>query len=138
MVELRSLMAFFLTMFALILVSSFVSLQVLNISYANSFCNNFSVVFNLPTVDLILEHGKGKLIKGNITNTGFDNEFVVSSKGPDWIVIRPKLLHLESNEMNNVFVYLSPEFGTKGRFDAKLIIDGACVHIERTIKTNVK
>lgn len=131
-------MAFLLTFLALILVSSFISLQILDISAAKSFCDNFSADFNIDTDKVSLKPGKGELIKGNVTNTGFENEFSISHRGADWVVVRPKIFQLDKNESGDVFVYMSPEFDARGDFDIRLIVDAACISLEKTIKASVQ
>ena len=138
MVELKSLVAFLLTMTSLIFLSAFISLQFIDVTTAKNFCDNFSVNFQIDNDKISLEPGKGKLVTGNITNTGAENEFVVSSKSPEWVVVRPKVLQLDANGRERVYVYMSPDYGVRGNFDVKILIDAACVHLEKTIKTSVQ
>ncbi len=138
MAELKSQISLLLSLIALFVLSSFISLQLINISTASSVCSNFSADLKIENDEISLKAGEGKLIKGNITNTGFENEFVFSLKGPKWVVVRPQTLELSTDEVKELFVYVSPGFGVKGNFDIKLLADAPCVHLEKTIKANVQ
>ena len=137
MVQLNSLVAFLLTTVALFLATAFISLQFVNISNVKSFCKDFSAELELETSNVILEQGKGKLVRGNLTNTGFENEFSLSSEGPSWVVVRPQILSLNKGEKESVFVYMSPDFGVKGVYTVKIIADDTCVHLEKSVKARV-
>lgn len=134
----RSITAFLLTVLALFLVSSFISLQVIGISAAKAFCSNFGLEINLEKENVSLVPGEGELVKGDIANTGFDNEYQLSTKGPEWVAVRPQIVRLETSETSDVFVYMSPDFGARGVFDVVFVVDGTCVNQEKTIKAEVQ
>lgn len=138
MLELKSLMAFSLTLIALVLASAFVAFQVFEITVAREVCSNFSGELKLEREDVALTVGEGKLIKGNITNTGLENEYKISTEGPQWVVVRPTTTRLGTNESEDLFVYVSPEFGAKGEFRIKLVVDALCIHLEKTILAKVQ
>ncbi len=138
MIELKSVVAFLLTMISLIFVFSFILFQFFDVLDSKMFCKNFSANLQLQSTDVTLETGKGRLIKGKLTNTGFDNEFFVSLEGPSWVVVRPRVLEINTNETSDLFVYLSPEFDARGGFDTRLSIDAVCTHLEKTIKVDIR
>lgn len=94
------------------------------------------MTLEVETVSLVT--GRGELIRGSLVNTGFENEYQLSIEGPKWVVVRPQAVRLETNGTGDIFVYMSPEFGVKGMFDATLVADGTCVVLEKVIRAEVQ
>ncbi len=137
--KLKSLLAFLLTIFALILIFStivWVSLRYIRFS-KKDYCTHFSVDLKPEESEVILEVGKGKLVKVNIKNMGFEDEFKIKTEGPDWVVVKPEKIRLESGESNDIFIYLSPGFGTEGKYDVVISASSYCGFEEETIEVKV-
>ncbi|MCX6821308.1 MAG: hypothetical protein NTW30_00870, partial [Candidatus Aenigmarchaeota archaeon] len=67
-----------------------------------------------------IESGKGKLVKGKVTNIGlFADTFKIISD-VIWSSIRPEQVNLNSNESKDVYAYYSPEYGAQGTYEVNL------------------
>lgn len=80
----------------------------------------YGVDLTVEENELQIESGKGKLVKGKVTNTGLmANTFKIISD-VIWSSIRPGEVSLNSNESKDVFAYYSPEYGAKGTYYTNL------------------
>lgn len=136
-VKLTSLLAFLLTLISLVLVMSVVGIETKAIVVVESFCKKYSVSMEPEATEVDLEVGKGKLVKIKLTNTGSEDEFEISSKGPKWVVTKPESIRLETNKADDIFVYLSPEFGVTGDFVIDVLVDSFCVHEKESLLAHV-
>jgi hypothetical protein len=136
-VKLTSLLAFSLTLFALILAIFIVTVKTKLIVIMESFCDKYSVSIKPETTEVDLEVGRGKLVKFGLKNNGPEDEFKISSDGPEWAVTRPEKIRLENNKTDDIFVYLSPDIGMTGDFAVDILVDSFCVHEKETLLTHV-
>jgi uncharacterized cupredoxin-like copper-binding protein len=67
-----------------------------------------------------IESGRGKLVKGKVTNIGLMADTFKIISDVLWSSIRPEEVNLNSNESKNVYAYYSPEYGARGIYDANL------------------
>lgn len=138
--KLNSLLAFALAIVALLMVLGLVGFLV----YDNLFrlmipeyCEHFSLVLDPEESDVDLKIGEGKLVKMDVRNEGFEDEFKVTVEGPGWIIARPAKLRLNQGETGEVFIYMSPSIGSSGSYDAILSVQSYCGSVEEQIKLKV-
>lgn len=136
-VKITSFFAFLLTSLSLVLAVLVVAIQSKVIIISESFCKKYSVMLEPETDEVDLEVGKGKLVKTRITNTGMEDEYKISAKAPNWIMVKPETLRLNTNETDYLFVYLSPDYGVSGDFTARIYVDSFCVHEDVKIISHV-
>jgi len=67
-----------------------------------------------------IESGRGKLVKGKVTNTGLMADTFKIISDVIWSSIRPQEVSLTSNESKDLFAYYSPEYGAKGTYYTNL------------------
>ena len=101
------------------------------------YCQRFSVDLKPESYSTTLEIGKGKLIKVNITNNGFENEFKIGLKGAEWVVARPIKIRLSQNQSEDIFVYMSPAVGSEGNYTITVFAKSYCGMKEAEIKVKV-
>ena len=138
--KIKSILAFLLTVLALVLIVS-TGVWVFARYYVKfsrkDYCTHFSVELEPEVDEVRLEVGKGKLVKVNITNMGFEDEFKIRVKGPEWVVVKPEKIRLESGESDDIFVYLSPSLGVEGKYDVVISANSYCGSEEGVIEVEV-
>jgi hypothetical protein len=85
----------------------------------------YGVELTLEENEITIESGKGKLVKGNVKNTGTITDTFDIISDVIWSVIRPNKVTLESNQTGDVYAYYSPEYGITGTQTAKLTAKSA-------------
>jgi hypothetical protein len=80
----------------------------------------YGVDLTVEENELQIESGKGKLVKGKVTNIGLMADTFKIISDAIWSSIRPEEVSLTSNESKDVFAYYSPEYGAKGTYDVNL------------------
>jgi len=134
----RDFFAFLLTTLSLVLVIvGFAWCFAGSYSQTRLDCDNFFVALKSEAEELDLEVGEGKLVKIELKNLGFEDEFKIKVDSPDWVVARPTKLRLKTGEAGDVFVYISPEFGAEGNYLVKISANSFCVHEEQGISVVV-
>lgn len=137
-----SLFAFVLTFLALVMIIGLLGY----ISYRNlsdylsrepEYCEQFSLDLEPETYSAELEVGKGMLIKVEITNNGFEDEFRIGVEGPDWVATRPVKIRLDQGESEQIFVYMSPDIGSEGSYTLTVFAKSYCGREETEIKIEV-
>lgn len=136
-VKTNRLLAFVFTSLALLLVVAGIAYDSVNYAVKRSFCDRYAVVLEPEKSEVMLETGKGKLVKVNITNVGFEDEYSISIEGPTWAVSRPEKIRLEEGESGDIYVYMSPGYGVKGLFDVNVIARSFCFTGKETIRAIV-
>lgn len=96
-------------------------------------CNSYSSVFSIETNTIEARVGYGTLIKGNITNTGGDDEYRIEA-GEGWIVVRPNNFRLKTNQTVELYIYISPI--SKGIFNTYLSAQSFCHYNIQRIQVN--
>jgi len=101
-------------------------------------CEGYSV-FIFPDEDKIdTEMGKGKLTRLRVINAGsFGDKYEVSLTGPEWAVIKPDSFSLKSEESKSLFLYISPDLGTEGKYDLEVTVKSKCVSETEGIEIGV-
>jgi hypothetical protein len=138
----NSLLAFIFTSIALIIILGLIGYLAYNcltmfIYRDTEYCQNFSVDLYPEVSSVDLEIGKGKLVKVEITNNGFEDEFRVGTRGPRWTAARPKNIRLDQGETREIFLYLSPNIGTEGEYTLTLFVKSYCGMEETQIEITV-
>ena len=107
------------------------------ISRRPEYCEHFSVDLIPETYSSILKIGQGKLIKVNMTNNEFEDEFKIGIKGPEWVANRPFKIRLEQGQSEDVFIYFSPDIGSEGNYTVTVFAESYCGYVETNIKVKV-
>jgi uncharacterized cupredoxin-like copper-binding protein len=74
----------------------------------------YGVELTLEENNITIESGKGKLVKGNVKNTGTISDTFDVISDAIWSVIRPNKVTLDSNQTQDIYAYFSPEYGMTG------------------------
>jgi len=126
----NSFIAFVLTLTALLMVLGLIAwVFVTNFSKIlakKDYCEHFMVELTPETYFINLEAGKGKLVKVNIKNLGFEDEFKILTDGPKWVTVRPNKIRLNQYESEDIFVYISPAIGSEGNYTVSVIAKSYC------------
>ena len=137
----NSMIAFFLALIALAMILGLVGWTVAQIvpgiSRSPDYCEHFFVEMSPEFTSTQLEVGEGKLIKINITNYGFEDQFKVRVDGPDWIVARPLKIRLGQDKSDDIFVYMSPTVGSEGNYTVTVFVESYCGIKETQLKVKV-
>lgn len=133
----KSLMAFLLTSIALVMSSYFAFVEFSGLTMALDKCKNYSAEFDIELDDTDLKVGEGKLVKGLLKNTGNVDDFQIIKEGPDWVVMRPEKTRLDVNQTEEIFVYISPDLESKGKYNIKIITKSSCLYLENKLLVNV-
>ncbi len=82
--------------------------------------------------------GKGELIRLKAVNAGsYGDKYQVSLLGPEWAVVKPDSFTLRSEEIKSLFVYISPDLGTEGRYDLDVAVRSDCVSETERLEVGV-
>ena len=137
----NSMIAFFLTAIALVMILGLLGWLVVSglpwTTRTPEYCEHFSVDLKPDSYSTILEIGHGKLIKVNITNNGFEDEFKINMDGPGWVVARPVKVRLGQGESGDIFVYMSPSIGSEGNDTVTVFAKSYCGMEKAEIKVKV-
>ncbi|MCX8179134.1 MAG: hypothetical protein N3E38_00110 [Candidatus Aenigmarchaeota archaeon] len=98
-------------------------------------CTNSYSELILEYDEIYTEVGRGKLVKGYLSNKGIEDEFRLSVDGIKWGVIKPEKMRLNENETEEIFVYISPI--KSGKFDAKIKAESYCQKHQESIVIHV-
>lgn len=84
-----------------------------------------SEVVRASNGNIIVEEQKGLVVPIKVKNTGDQgNKFTITAEGPDWTYLRPTILSLESQDQENVYLYLIPPIGTpSGEYQITVVAD---------------
>ena len=128
--KVRSLIAFFLTLTALIIIISIFGWLLYNrirrLAVKPEYCDEFLVELTPETYLIDAQVGRGKLLKVKIINHGFEDEFSISVDGPDWVALRPTKVRLNQGSIEEIFVYISPGIGSSGDYIATVRAKSYC------------
>ncbi|MEM5777648.1 MAG: hypothetical protein QXJ06_04355 [Candidatus Aenigmatarchaeota archaeon] len=80
----------------------------------------YGVDLQTETNDVKIQLGSGKMIKAKIINTGSKEDNYKISSNINWVSIRPQNITLKGMNSSDVYIYYSPEYGMKGRFDTQI------------------
>ncbi len=137
----NSMVAFLFTSIALLMIIGLFGWLIITnlprIARSPEYCKNFSVDLKPKSYSTLLEVGQGRLIKVNITNNGFEDEFNIGVKGPEWIATRPFKVRLNQNQSEDIFVYISPTVGSEGNYTITVFAKSYCGVKETEIKVKV-
>ena len=82
--------------------------------------NCYGVDLQVDERKVDIQLGNGKMIKAKIVNTGSKEDSYKISSNINWVSIRPENVKLKGLESSDVFIYYSPQYGMKGRFETQL------------------
>ena len=80
----------------------------------------YGVDLTVEENEMQIESGKGKLVKGKVTNTGLLADTFKIISDVIWSAVRPEQVNLTSNESQDIYAYYSPEYGASGTYYANL------------------
>ncbi|MEM5799469.1 MAG: hypothetical protein QXZ43_02280 [Candidatus Aenigmatarchaeota archaeon] len=80
----------------------------------------YGVDLQPETNSLQIQQGNGKLLKAKIINTGTKEDRYKISSNINWVSIRPENITLKGSGSDEIFIYYSPEYGMKGKFDTQI------------------
>ncbi len=94
-----------------------------NIRFLVDQCYGIDLQPETNKIDIQL--GSGKMLKAKITNTGSKDDVYKISSDINWVSIRPENISLKGKQTDEVFVYYSPQYGMKGKFETQLKAESA-------------
>ncbi|MEM5777112.1 MAG: hypothetical protein QXJ06_01545 [Candidatus Aenigmatarchaeota archaeon] len=80
----------------------------------------YGVDLQPETNNIQIQLGNGKLLKAKIVNTGTKEDSYKISSNINWVSIRPQNITLKGLGSDEIFIYYSPEYGMKGKFDTQI------------------
>jgi len=135
----KSFLAFLLTLIAVIIV-----VYGFTTRFSGDFiplpedCEGYSIFLFLDEDKIDTEVGKGKLTRLRVINAGsFGDKYEVSLTGPEWAIVKPDSFSLNSEESKSLFLYISPDIGTEGKYDLEVTVKSNCVTESETIEVGV-
>jgi hypothetical protein len=134
----NSFLAFLLTLIAIITIVAGFAINFSDIFLYRKDCEGYSLLLfpDENKVDTVV--GKGELVKLRAVNAGnFGDEYQVSLFGPEWAVVKPDSFTLRSEEAKTLFLYISPDLGTEGKYDLDVTIKSKCVSETERIEVGV-
>lgn len=136
-VRTKTLLAYMLTASALLIALISLVFALREMIFKESFCSKFSSQMKIETDELNAEVGKGKLVKSELINYGFEDEYKIYTKGVEWVVVKPNKLRLETNQTGEIFIYISPPSEASGDFLISIIAKSFCQEKEENILVHV-
>ena len=99
-------------------------------------CKYCTMNLDIEETEIELENCQGKLVKLIINNGNSEDEYKITVNGPKWIYAKPEKIRLSPNEQGEIFIYLSPEYDTKGDYKATINVKSWCSeeNIDITVK----
>ena len=134
----NSFLAFLLTLIAIVTVVAGFAVKFSGMLFIRKDCEDYSLILfaDENKVDAVV--GKGELIRLRAANAGsFGDKYQVSLLGPEWAVVKPESFTLRSDEVKSLFVYVSPDLGTEGRYDLDVTVKSGCVSETERIEVGV-
>jgi len=136
--KLNSFLAFLLTLIAIITIVAGFAVRFSGVLFYERDCEGYSLILfaDENKVDAVV--GKGELIRLQAVNAGdYGDKYQVSLIGPEWAVVKPESFTLRSEEVKSLFVYVSPDLGTEGRYDLDVTVKSDCVSETEAIEVGV-
>ena len=127
-----------LTLVAIITVVAGFSIKFSGMLFYKPDCEGYSLILfaDENKVDAVV--GKGELIRLRAVNAGnYGDKYQVSLFGPGWAVVKPDSFTLRSEEVKSLFVYVSPDIGTEGKYDLDVTVKSNCVSETERIEIGV-
>jgi len=134
----NSFLAFLLTLIAIVVIVAGFAIKFSSMLFYKTDCEGYSLILfaNENKIDAIV--GKGELIRLRAVNAGdYGDKYEVSLYGPDWAIVKPDSFTLRSEEVKSLFVYVSPDIGTEGRYDLDVTVKSNCVSETEKIEIGV-
>ena len=132
------LLAFLLTLVGVLVLITGIIFEILQIVLFDSDCSDYSILMFQEETNIDTEVGKGNLVKLVVINTGsYTDSYEVEMEGPEWSLIKPTSFTLKSEESKSVFLYVSPDFGTEGKYEINVDVKSKCVHERQILEVNV-
>ena len=121
----------------LVLITGF-TLEVLQIVVFSSDCSDYSVLMFQEETNIDAEVGKGNLVKLMVINTGsYTDNYEIELKGPEWFLIKPTSFTLKPEESKSLFLYVSPDFGTEGKYEIIVDVKSKCACERQVLEVSV-
>lgn len=136
-VKTKTMFAYILTFSALFIALIAFTFTLRELIFKESFCSNFSSQMKIEKDEINVEVGKGKLVKSELINYGFEDEYKISVKGVEWVVVKPNKLRLENNQTGEIFTYVSPPSEVSGDFLLSIIAESFCQKKEENLLVHV-
>lgn len=133
----REFLAFLFTFIAIIIVVSALIIEYSGMIFPRN-CEGYSLFLFADENKLDTEVGRGELLRLRAINAGsYGDRYEVSLFGPEWAVVKPDSFTLRSEEVKSLFVYVSPDIGTEGKYDLDVTVKSNCVSETETIEVGV-
>jgi len=97
----------------------------------------YGVDLTVEENEIQIESGKGKLVKGKVTNTGLLADTFKIISDVIWSAVRPEQVNLTSNESQDIYAYYSPEYGASGTYYANLTAKSDNSQVTQELKIDV-
>ena len=134
----NSFLAFLLTLIAIVTVVAGFAVKFSGMLFIEKDCEGYALILfaDENKVDAVV--GKGELIRLRAVNAGsFGDKYQVSLFGPEWAIVKPTSFSLRSEEVKSLFVYVSPDLGTEGKYDLDVTVKSQCVSETERIEVGV-
>jgi len=134
----NSFLAFLFTLIAIIIIFTGLVIKFSNVLVYEKDCTGYSLILFADTNKVDAVVGKGELIRLQAVNAGeFGDKYEVSLVGPEWAIIKPTSFTLRSDEVKTLFLYISPEIGTGGKYNLDVTVKSQCVSQTESIEIGV-
>ncbi|MEM5793260.1 MAG: hypothetical protein QXY45_02785 [Candidatus Aenigmatarchaeota archaeon] len=141
LVKANSIIAFSLTLIALLLVLGLIGWllfeKIQDLRKGTKYCDQFLVELRPEVYSIEADIGRGRLVKVEILNQGFEDEFKISVDGPSWVIARPTKVRLDQGEKSEIFIYISPGVGARGEYTVSIYAKSYCGVGETKLKISV-
>lgn len=134
----NSFLAFLFTLIAIIVVVFGLVVEYTRFIILGGDCSGYSLLLFPDEKVIDTEVGKGKLVKVRVINAGsFGDRYEVSLDGPSWTIIKPTSFSLKSEEAKTLFLYVSPDLGSEGKYDIDILVESSCVSESESVEVGV-
>jgi len=134
----NSFLAFLLTLIAIVVVVAGFAVKFSGVLFYEKDCEGYSLILfaEESKVDTII--GKGELIRLRVVNAGsYGDKYQASLSGPEWAVVKPDSFTLRTEEVKSLFLYISPDLGTEGKYDLGVTVKSGCVSETEIVEVGV-
>ncbi len=134
----NSFLAFLFTLIAIVTIVAGVAITFSDVFFYRKDCKGYALLLFPDENEIDTLVGKGELVKIRAVNAGdFGDEYQVSLFGPEWSVVKPSSFTLKSEEAKTLFLYISPDLGSEGKYDLDVTVKSSCTSETTRIEVGV-